>query len=93
MDQGSTPGPKRQWATPINLAAMEKQSMLFVDARLVWIPFALFACAVFCPGTTSLYFLAAAAGSYGLLRWQFARWPWLIDDLADHLAFADSMEE
>jgi hypothetical protein len=93
IEKQSGQGLKREWATPINRAAMEKQSMLFCDARLVWIPFALFACAVFCPGTTSLWFLAAAGGSYGLLRWQFARWPWLLDDLSDHLAFADSMED
>jgi hypothetical protein len=77
----------REPSTPINRAALDKQSIAFVDGRLLPLPAINFACAMFTPGTTSLYFLLGCALTYALARFQFLRWPWLIDDIEAEIAY------
>jgi hypothetical protein len=78
---------KREWATPINSASMRKQSIAFVDGRLLPFPAAFFVGAVFTPGTTSLNFVAIGAVCYLLARALFMRAPWAIDDVLAELAY------
>jgi hypothetical protein len=78
---------KREWTTSINRAAMLKQSIAFVDPRMLPFPGACFVGAVLTPGTTSFYFIIAMVVTYLLARAQYLRWPWAIDDLLAEMAY------
>jgi hypothetical protein len=78
---------RREWATTINSATMRKQSIAFIDGRLLVFPAVFFVGAVFTPGTTSFYFIAIAAASYGLARALYMRAPWAIDDCLAEYAY------
>ena len=67
---------------------MRKRSKLFVDGRLLVFPLAFGVGALFVRGWTSLIFLGVAALIYALERWQFANFPWFIDDIQAEMALS-----